>query len=60
VEGQAVMITGDRCKTPQRERCFEARTLRAGRFALLEPGGLHALANGTDSDVFLLMFGGYD
>jgi mannose-6-phosphate isomerase-like protein (cupin superfamily) len=60
LDGQAVMITGDWCKTPQRERCFEVRTLQAGHFVLLKPGGLHGLMNATDADIFLLMFGGYD
>ncbi|MBN9519754.1 cupin domain-containing protein [bacterium] len=60
LDGQAVMVTGDWCKTPQRERCFEVRTLQAGHFSLLKPGGLHALMNATDADIFLLMFGGYD
>ena len=60
LEGQAMMVTGDWCKTPQRERCFELRTLQPGSFSFLKPGGLHALMNATDSDIFLLMFGGYD
>jgi hypothetical protein len=55
-----MMVTGDWEKTDQRERCFELRTLRAGNFSLLKPGGLHALMNATDADIFLLMFGGYD
>ena len=58
--GQAVMVTGDWCREPGRERCFEVRTLRAGHGSLLKPGGLHALMNATDADITLLMFGGYD
>jgi len=49
------MVTGDCCKTPQRERCFELRTLQAGNFSLLKPGGLHALMNATDADIFLVV-----
>ncbi|WP_029583837.1 cupin domain-containing protein [Bradyrhizobium sp. URHD0069] len=60
LEGQAVMVTGDWYRFPDRERCFELRTLRPGHFALLKPGGLHGMMNATDSDIHLLMFGGYD
>ncbi len=60
LDGQAIMVTGDWCKSSQRERCFEVRTLQAGHFSLLKPGGLHALMNATDADITLLMFGGYD
>ncbi|MDC7787631.1 hypothetical protein PQJ75_12510 [Rhodoplanes sp. TEM] len=60
LRGQAVMMVGDWTKMPTRERCFELRTLKAGHFALLKPGQLHALMNATDVDIFLMMFGGYD
>jgi oxalate decarboxylase/phosphoglucose isomerase-like protein (cupin superfamily) len=60
LDGQAVMVTGDWYQFEQRERCFELRTLRAGEFSLLKPGGLHGMMNATDSDIQLLMFGGYD
>jgi mannose-6-phosphate isomerase-like protein (cupin superfamily) len=60
LDGQALMVVGDWCKTPRRERCLEIRTLKAGHFALLKPGELHGLMNATDADIFLLMFGGYD
>jgi mannose-6-phosphate isomerase-like protein (cupin superfamily) len=60
LQGQAVMVTGDWCKFPDRERCFELRTLRAGHCAIIKPGGLHGMMNATDSDIHLLMFGGYD
>ncbi|MCA6098190.1 hypothetical protein [Bradyrhizobium australafricanum] len=60
LEGQAVMVTGDWYQFARRERCFELRTLRAGEFSLLKPGGLHGMMNATDSDILLLMFGGYD
>ena len=60
LQGQAAMVTGDWYRFPQRERCFELRTLRAGEFCLLKPGGLHGMMNATDSDIFLLMLGGYD
>jgi len=60
LSGAGVMVTGDWCQFPQRERCFEIRTLAAGSFSLLKPGNLHALFNVTDEDISLLMFGGYD
>lgn len=60
LSGQAVMISGDWNQFPDRERCLELRTLRPGHFAMVKPGGLHAMMNATDSDVHLLMFGGYD
>lgn len=58
--GAGVMVTGDWCQFPARERCFEIRTMTAGSFSLLKPGNLHALFNVTDEDISLLMFGGYD
>jgi hypothetical protein len=58
--GQGLMVVGDWCKMPQRERCFEIRTLRAGHFAMLKGGNLHGLFNSMDVDIFLFMFGGYD
>ena len=60
LEGRGYMVVGDWCKMPQRERCFEVRTLRPGHFALLKGGNLHGLMNATDEDISLLMFGGYD
>ncbi len=60
VNGQGLMVVGDWCKLPRRERCFEIRTLRSGHFAMLKGGNLHGLFNSTDVDIFLLMFGGYD
>ena len=60
MQGQGFMVVGDWCKMPQRERCFEIRTLRAGHFAMLKGGNLHALMNPGDQDLFLFMFGGYD
>ncbi|MDP9053029.1 MAG: cupin domain-containing protein [Acidobacteriota bacterium] len=58
--GAGIMVTGDWCKFPTRERCFEIRTMTSGSFSLLKPGNLHALFNVTDEDISLLMFGGYD
>jgi mannose-6-phosphate isomerase-like protein (cupin superfamily) len=58
--GTGIMVTGDWCEMPDRERCFEIRTMTAGSFSLLKPGNLHALFNVTDEDISLLMFGGYD
>jgi mannose-6-phosphate isomerase-like protein (cupin superfamily) len=60
MDGQGYMVVGDWCKMPQRERCFEIRTLRAGHFAMLKGGNLHGLMNTTDENISLFMFGGYD
>jgi hypothetical protein len=60
LQGQAIMVTADWYRFPPRERCFELRTLRSGHFCLLKPGGIHGMMNATDSDILLLMFGGYD
>lgn len=60
LNGAAVMVMGDWCEFPERERCFEVRTMTGGTFSLLKAGNLHALFNVTDEDVSLLMFGGYD
>ncbi|HEX8144070.1 MAG TPA: hypothetical protein VF553_15830 [Pyrinomonadaceae bacterium] len=60
MSGRGYMVVGDWCKMPQRERCFEIRTLRAGHFAMLKGGNLHGLMNPTDEDLSLFMFGGYD
>jgi hypothetical protein len=60
LENEVVMICGDWCEMPFRQRAFEVRTLRAGHFALLKAGQLHGLLNPTDEDIPLLMFGGYD
>ena len=55
-----LMVIGDWCKLPARERCLEVRTLKPGHFALLKGGNLHSLINPSDEDLFLFMFGGYD
>ena len=60
LSGTGVMVMGDWCEFPDRERSFEIRTMTAGSFSLLKPGNLHALFNVTDEDISLLMFGGYD
>jgi mannose-6-phosphate isomerase-like protein (cupin superfamily) len=60
LKGAGVMVTGDWCQFPTRERCFEIRTLTAGSCSLVKSGNLHALFNVTDEDISLLMFGGYD
>lgn len=60
MSGQGLMVVGDWCKMPTRERCFEIRTLRAGHFAMLKGGNLHGLMNVKDEDASLFMFGGYD
>lgn len=60
LNGAALMVMGDWCKMPDRERAFEIRTMTGGNFSLLKAGCLHALYNVTDLDISLLMFGGYD
>jgi mannose-6-phosphate isomerase-like protein (cupin superfamily) len=60
MEGTGLMVVGDFCELPARERCFEIRTLRAGHFAMLKGGNLHSLMNPTDEPISLFMFGGYD
>lgn len=55
-----LMVVGDWCEMPNRERCFEVRTLKPGHFAMLKGGNLHSLINPSDEDLFLFMFGGYD
>jgi mannose-6-phosphate isomerase-like protein (cupin superfamily) len=60
VDGRALMVVGDWCKIPERERCLEVRILRAGHMALLKGGNLHGLLNTTDERILLFMFGGYD
>jgi hypothetical protein len=58
--GGGLMVIGDWCQLPNRERCFEVRTLKPGHLALLKGGNLHGLMNPSDEDLFLFMFGGYD
>ena len=60
MEGRGYMVVGDWCKMPERERCFEVRTLRAGHMAMLKGGNLHGLVNALDVNASLFMFGGYD
>jgi mannose-6-phosphate isomerase-like protein (cupin superfamily) len=60
IEGRALMVVGDWCLMPNRERCLEVRQLEAGHFAMLKGGNLHALINPTDVNLSLFMFGGYD
>ena len=60
MEGRALMVVGDLCLMPNRERCLEVRTLKAGHFAMLKGGNLHALIDPTDVNLSLFMFGGYD
>ena len=60
MQGRGLMVVGDWCKFPDRERCFEILTLRDGEMTMLRGGNLHGLLNVTDEDAFLMMFGGYD
>jgi len=60
LRGHALAVVGDWCKMPNRERCFEVRTVGAGDLVLVKPGNLHGLMNTTDADVILFAFGGHD
>jgi mannose-6-phosphate isomerase-like protein (cupin superfamily) len=60
MQGRGYMVIGDWCKMPNRERCFEIRSLRAGHMAMLKGGNLHGLMNPSDENISLFMFGGYD
>ena len=60
MEGSALMLVGDWCKFPDRERAFELRQMEAGDLAVCKTGQLHALYNHTDEQIKLFMFGGYD
>ena len=60
LEGHGLMLVGDWCEFPGRERCFELRTLLPGDLALCKTGQLHALYNVKDEPCRLFMFGGYD
>lgn len=60
MQGRGWMVVGDWCKMPDRERCFEVRSMRSGDMVMLRGGNLHGLMNPTDEDAFLSMFGGYD
>ena len=60
IEGRGYMVVGDWAKFPNRERCFEIRTLKSGHFAMLKGGNLHGLVNSTDENCSLFMLGGYD
>lgn len=60
LQGKAIMITGDWCVWPDRDRAFELRTLQSGDLALVKGGQLHGLINSLDESLLLFMFGGYD
>lgn len=60
LEGKALMLVGDWCEFPQRDRAFEIRPMNAGDLAICKTGQLHALYNHTDEQIKLFMFGGYD
>jgi mannose-6-phosphate isomerase-like protein (cupin superfamily) len=60
LEGRALIVSGDWCEHPPRERCFEIRSLRPGHLALVKGGELHGLMNASGRPVQLLEFGGYD
>ncbi|MBP7147657.1 MAG: cupin domain-containing protein [Acidobacteria bacterium] len=60
LSGKGLMLTGDWCEWPDRQRAFEVRTLQPGDLALIKGGQLHALLNPLDENITLFMFGGYD
>jgi mannose-6-phosphate isomerase-like protein (cupin superfamily) len=60
LHGKGMMIVGDWCQFPNRERCFEVRTMVSGDMSICKTGQLHALYNKTDAPCELFMFGGYD
>jgi mannose-6-phosphate isomerase-like protein (cupin superfamily) len=60
LEGSALMLMGDWCQFPHRERAFELRIMAPGDLTLCKTGQLHALYNHTDEQIKLFMFGGYD
>jgi mannose-6-phosphate isomerase-like protein (cupin superfamily) len=60
LSGKGLMLVGDWCTFPGRERSFEVRTMLAGDMTICKPGRLHALLNTLDEDITLFMFGGYD
>lgn len=60
LQGKGLMIVGDWCRFPNRERAFEVRTMLAGDLTVCKTGQLHALFNSTDEVCSLFMFGGYD
>ena len=60
MQGKALMVTGDWCKFPDRERAFEVRSMLPGDLVLIRGGQFHGLINSLDENVRLFMFGGYD
>lgn len=60
LHGKGMMVVGDWCQFPNRERCFEVRTMLPGDLTVCKTGQLHALYNKTDAPCELFMFGGYD
>lgn len=60
VRGRGLMVTGDWCRFPDRNRALEVRPLREGDLALIHGGQLHGLLNPAEDDLALLSFGSYD
>lgn len=60
VRGRGLMMTGDWCRFPDRDRAIEVRPLREGDLALIHGGQMHGLMNPTEDDLSLLSFGSYD
>lgn len=60
VRGRGLMVTGDWCRFPDRDRALEVRPLREGDLTLIHGGQLHGLLNPAEDDLTLLSFGSYD
>ena len=60
IQGAGLMVVGDWCQMPERDRCLEIRTMTAGHLAMLRGGQMHAFINTADGDANLFVFGGYD
>lgn len=59
-QGRGIMVVGDWCKMPERDRCFEVRTVKSGDVVLIRGGNLHGLMNATDERLVMHVFGSYD
>lgn len=60
LRGKALMLVGDWCQMPGRQRAMEVRTMLEGDVSVCKTGQLHALFNHLDEPIELFMFGGYD
>lgn len=60
LSGSGMLISGDWCQFPDRQRAFQVQTLLQGHFGMVKSGGLHGFKNVSDRPVQILMLGGYD